>query len=314
MASMRVQALGDCTAASLSSACACASATTIPTCRTHASVGRMCRDWSALAALSPGLNPGMRTRRSNQTCWQRQALVVAKHRKAKLHVKKQESIPLVTVTDPSGMPQHLSTFLQQPAGTQSMLNTKALRRYEYVGDDVYRCYLPKVTLLNFEVAPIVDLFVAASDVDCRVEMRQCMFEGSQAVEDQNERFSASLKNHLTWHDTPEGDQVLNLETELSVSLEVYTVPFTMLPLSAVEVPGNAIMQAMLDRLIPLFLKYLFMDYQRWADEEALTLGANTIPLSQALQASSSDSSSSHPDSIHLAKSDCHYPVEVGSNL
>jgi hypothetical protein len=31
---------------------------------------------------------------------------------------------------------------------------------------------------------------------------------------------ASLKNHLTWHDTPEGDQVLNLETELSVSLEV----------------------------------------------------------------------------------------------
>lgn len=98
------------------------------------------------------------------------------------------------------------------------------------------------------------------------------FEGSQAVEDQNERFSgilpwilvaliptmqfceddedkicpdssssetvdllvisatshktrflcvASLKNHLTWHDTPEGDQVLNLETELSVSLEVW---------------------------------------------------------------------------------------------
>lgn len=54
-----------------------------------------------------------------------------------------------------------------------MLNTKALQRYEYVGDDVYRCYLPKVTLLNFEVAPVVDLFVAASDVDCRVEMRQC---------------------------------------------------------------------------------------------------------------------------------------------
>ena len=48
---------------------------------------------------------------------------------------------------------------------------KALRLYEYVGDNVYRCYLPKVTLLKFEVAPIVDLFVAASDIDCRVEMR-----------------------------------------------------------------------------------------------------------------------------------------------
>ena len=90
------------------------------------------------------------------------------------------------------------------------------------------------------------------------------FSGSQALEEQNERFSgiffvdsnrastsakiswtglsfseivdlivisatsqnsllcvASLRNHLTWHDTPEGDQVLNLETELSVSLEVW---------------------------------------------------------------------------------------------
>lgn len=171
-----------------------------------------------------------------------------------------------------------------------MLNTKALQRYEYVGDDVYRCYLPKVTLLNFEVAPVVDLFVAASDVDCRVEMRQCMFSGSQAVEDQNERFSASLKNHLTWHDTAEGDQMLHLETELSVLLEVYTVPFTMLPLSAVEVPGNAIMQAMLDRLIPLFLDYLFVDYKRWVDEDALDLG--TIPLTSLSAADDSTKSDS----------------------
>lgn len=101
-------------------------------------------------------------------------VVAAAHRRANICVTKQEKVPLVTLTDPSGRPHHLSTFLQQPAGTQSMLNTKALQRYEYVGDDVYRCYLPKVTLLNFEVAPVVDLFVAASDVDCRVEMRQCM--------------------------------------------------------------------------------------------------------------------------------------------
>lgn len=71
---------------------------------------------------------------------------------------------------------------------------------------------------------------------------------------------------------------------------------------------------MLDRLIPLFLDYLFMDYKRWVDEDALTLGANTIPLSQALQASSShstDTTSSHPDS---AKSDAHHPIEVCSNF
>lgn len=91
-----------------------------------------------------------------------------------MSVRKKERVPLPTLTDPTGMPQHLSVFLQQPAGTQSMLNTKALQKCEYLGDDVFRCYLPKLTLLNFEVAPIVDLFVAASDIDCQVEMRSCM--------------------------------------------------------------------------------------------------------------------------------------------
>lgn len=101
-------------------------------------------------------------------------VIAAAQRRANLSVRKKERVPLPTLTDPTGMPQHLSVFLQQPAGTQSMLNTKALQKCEYLGDDVFRCYLPKLTLLNFEVAPIVDLFVAASDIDCQVEMRSCM--------------------------------------------------------------------------------------------------------------------------------------------
>ncbi|XP_024401917.1 uncharacterized protein [Physcomitrium patens] len=303
MATMGVAALSDCAAASLASPFA--TLTSLHRSKTAAriTIDRACRDWSSLAVLSPGMNPASHTRRNysaEKKCCLHQMPITAAHRKANLRVRKQESVPLVTLTDPSGVSHHLSSFLQQPAGTQSMLNTRALMRYEYVGDDVYRCYLPKVTLLNFEVAPIVDLFVAASDVDCRVDMRQCSFTGSKAIQDQNERFSASLKNHLTWHDTPEGDQVLNLETELSVSLEVYTVPFTMLPLSAVEVPGNAIMQTMLDQLIPLFLDSLFSDYKRWVDEEALGLGVNTIPLSPTLGSSP-----------HLAAPDCQ-PLQVSS--
>lgn len=101
-------------------------------------------------------------------------VITASQRWANLCVRKKERVPLPTLSDPTGMPQHLSVFLQQPAGTQSMLNTKALQKCEYLGDDVFRCYLPKLTLLNFEVAPIVDLFVAASDIDCQVEMRSCM--------------------------------------------------------------------------------------------------------------------------------------------
>lgn len=37
-------------------------------------------------------------------------------------------------------------------------------------------------------------------------------------------YVASLRNHLTWQYTSEGDQVLDLDTELKVSLEVSHVP------------------------------------------------------------------------------------------
>ncbi len=67
--------------------------------------------------------------------------------------------------------------------------------------------------------------------------------------------------------------------------------------------GRRIMQAMLDRLIPLFLDYLFVDYKRWVDEEARGVEANTIPLTRALGTTSDNS-----DSV---KSDCH-SLEVSS--
>ena len=55
------------------------------------------------------------------------------------------------------------------------------------------------------------------------------------------------------------------------------------------------MQAMLDRLIPLFLDHLFIDYKKWVDEEALkvNLPMNTINLSDSLR-----TSNDVPDCLH----------------
>ncbi|KAJ7539381.1 hypothetical protein O6H91_11G090100 [Diphasiastrum complanatum] len=75
-----------------------------------------------------------------------------------------------------------------------------------------------------------------------------------------------MRNHLTWNGSLD-KKVMDVKVELNVSLEVsiriYTLPFTLLPISAVEAPGNVIMQALLDRLVPLFLDQLFDDYKRW---------------------------------------------------
>jgi len=281
-------------AARLRNYCALSTAST-PTAMLCSPLTNRVFNWSGSTFLCTGAKFATSSSQRTSAGREEKVVIAASQRRANLSVRKKERVPLPTLSDPTGMPQHLSVFLQQPAGTQSMLNTKALQKCEYLGDDVFRCFLPKLTLLNFEVAPIVDLFVAASDIDCQVEMRSCMFSGSKAVEDQNDRFSASLRNHLTWQYTSEGDQVLDLDTELKVSLEVYTVPFTMLPLSAVEVPGNAIMQAMLDRLIPLFLDHLFVDYKKWVDEEALKVN---LPMNTGNLPDSSLTSNDVPDCLH----------------
>nr|XP_029122162.1 uncharacterized protein LOC105050903 isoform X7 [Elaeis guineensis] len=44
---------------------------------------------------------------------------------------------------------------------------------------------------------------------------------------------------------------------------VYTKPFSLLPLSAVEKPGNLLMQGLLDRLVPLLVEQLLNDYRTW---------------------------------------------------
>lgn len=171
----------------------------------------------------------------------------------------------------TGKPKPLSEFLRQPAGMESMLNTNALQSHEYLGCNVFRCVLPKVEILNFEVSPVVDLSVITNEHECTVEMLSCKFQGSEAVEGQNEHFSATMRNLLTWDSSS-----LEVNVELNVSLEVYTLPFKLLPLSAVETPGNAILQAMVDRMVPLFIDHLLDDYSSWAQFDDDLQGAKFI--------------------------------------
>lgn len=82
-------------------------------------------------------------------------------------------MPLPIFTDRHGMPQPLSQFLQQPAGMKSMLATNYLEDFEYLGNNVFRCYLPKISALGREVAPVMDLLVHATESECVVEMIAC---------------------------------------------------------------------------------------------------------------------------------------------
>ncbi|XP_056697452.1 uncharacterized protein [Spinacia oleracea] len=130
-----------------------------------------------------------------------------------------------------------------------------------------RCKLPPIQLLNFEVAPVLDLEVSPASEWCTVELLSCKFEGSEIVQNQNKYFSATMKNFISWDKTGSGS-FLDVDVKLNINLEIYNQPFTLLPVSAIESPGNVVLQALLDRFVPLLLQQLLQDYDAWVKQQS----------------------------------------------
>ncbi|KAK6158652.1 hypothetical protein DH2020_005966 [Rehmannia glutinosa] len=184
-------------------------------------------------------------------------------KRANLSARKKERIKLPNYSD--GI-YHISEFFSHPSGIEAILNTRALKSYQSLDSNLYRCVLPQIQLLNFKVAPVLDLQVTPTSQDCVVEMLSCKFEGSEVVERQNEHFSAFMRNHIKWESIG-AEQFLDVDVKLNLILEIYTQPFVLLPESAVEGPGNLVMQALVDQLVPLLVKQLLQDYEEWIRQQ-----------------------------------------------
>ncbi|KAL8139167.1 hypothetical protein V2J09_005168 [Rumex salicifolius] len=175
-----------------------------------------------------------------------------------LSARKKDRIKLPRYKDG----YHISDFLNHTSGIEAMLNVDAMEKYEALDSNTYRCRIPAIHFLNFDVAPVLDLVVNPTTEDCTVEMLSCKFEGSDIMERQNEQFSASMKNHITWK-KHESESFLYADVKLSIKLKIQSKPFNMLPVSAVERPGNIMMGALLDRFVPLLLQQMLRDYDDW---------------------------------------------------
>ncbi|KAF3946406.1 hypothetical protein CMV_027322 [Castanea mollissima] len=166
-------------------------------------------------------------------------------KKANLSATRKERIKLPNYDDDAcgGKTFHISEFLGHPSGIQAMLNTSSLQSFQALDTNTYRCFLPKVQLLNFEAAPVLDLRVTPTNEDCTVEMLSCKVS-----------FSSSLRVQRSWNDK-------------TTIFQIYTRPFTMMPVSSVERPGNLMMQALVDRLFPLHIQQLLQDYDKWVHQQ-----------------------------------------------
>ncbi|XP_042491233.1 uncharacterized protein LOC122071032 [Macadamia integrifolia] len=162
-------------------------------------------------------------------------------KKANLSARRKKSIKLPNYVDDHGRIYPISEFLSHPSGVEAILNTRALQSFESLDSKTYRCSLPKIQLLKFEVAPVLDLRVTATGEDCIVEMLSCKVTLSSF--------------HFSYY------------CILLLCAQINTRPFTLLPISAVENPGNLIMQTLVDKLVPMLLEQLVEDYEKWVQEQ-----------------------------------------------
>lgn len=189
-------------------------------------------------------------------------------KKAVLSARKQEQVKIPSYNIIGGDGENIypiKEFLSHPLGIEALLNKHALQSVEQLDTTTYRCTLPPLNLLNFEVTPVIVLRVTPTNEDCMVEMLSCKFEGSELMKQQNEHFTAEMTNYITWC-TKNSEAYLDVDVKLELTLEIYTRPFSMLPTSTVEAPGTLMMQALVDRLVPLLLQQLIQDYERWVTQ------------------------------------------------
>eukprot|EP00898_Chlorokybus_atmophyticus_P002050 jgi/Chlat1/2846/Chrsp194S00792 len=163
---------------------------------------------------------------------------------------------------------NIGEFFASKEGRSAVLNLSKLRRVEDLGNSVYRCYVGGINFLSFSVEPVVDIRAVTALDHCTVEMLQCRLVGPGVVEQHVDRhFAAALQNKLTWRPGPEGQLVTSV-VDITVELEVYTMPFKILPLATVEVPGNQVLLGLLAALQPAFLSAMQDSYVDWAQHKA----------------------------------------------
>ncbi|XP_024375571.1 uncharacterized protein [Physcomitrium patens] len=176
--------------------------------------------------------------------------------RAKFLAQRVETYELEEVQKP------LAEYMALPASQYSVLDAE---RIERVDDTMFKCYAHRFKFFNFEVGPVLLVKVDTQPDGCCIRLISCTLEGSPIVVAQNEKFSASMVNRVSWSVSEKSPTARKLisDTTLEVTVEIIK-PFRAIPVSVIEGSGNKVMSQLLKVMLPRFLSQLGKDYYAWA--------------------------------------------------
>lgn len=155
----------------------------------------------------------------------------------------------------------LAEYMALPASQYSVLDA---RKVERLDDRTFRCFVGRLAFLGFAVEPVITVSVVVEDRGCTIKLLSAQLQGSSAVQDINNRFTAQMTNVVRWHATsqPEAKEISS-DTSIEVVVQV-PAWFGFVPVSSIEAAGSKVMSTTLNLMVPRFLEQLQKDYKQWA--------------------------------------------------
>ncbi|GBF87308.1 hypothetical protein Rsub_00019 [Raphidocelis subcapitata] len=197
----------------------------------------------------------------------------------------------------------LASYMLLPPEQYALLDPSQM---SFLNGNTFRLAVPAVNILGAQLRPLVDVTVSTTPDAVVLRGARCRLRGSGAFASLDEKFSMEFETSITWagcegqpaapgapagsgrrawrslrsgigqwaaggggggDSSGDGSGVMTGTTSVEVYCEVVP-PFNLMPREAMEGSCNAVLGGLVRSLLPVFMRQLAADYQRWAVDEA----------------------------------------------
>lgn len=169
----------------------------------------------------------------------------------------------------------LAEYMALPASQYSVLDA---RKIERIDDSTFKCYVGRLAFFGFSVEPVITVSVVVEDRGCTIKLLSAKLQGSNMIEEVNNKFTAQMTNVVRWSTTAD-PAVKEISSDTSIEVAVQVPGWAgLLPTPSMEAAGSKVMQTTLNLMVPRFLEQLSKDYQLWAsgDESRKPVGDGSL--------------------------------------
>ena len=163
----------------------------------------------------------------------------------------------------------LNTYMQLPTDQYAELDPTMIQP---LGGNKFRMSVPRLSFFNLWVQPIVDVdvsLVAGPPGKIIMTATSCKLGGSPLVRRMklNDRFNLNFTTELSWQPAAAGQPSGSISGDLFCEVECeITAPFHLTPRPVLEGTCGAVLRALSRSLLPVFVRQLAADYERWAGD------------------------------------------------